>query len=743
MKVLLSILFFNFVSSTLTQATSTDNNANIYIVYMGAKKNNHDFLLNSLLPRNKNALVHNYKNGFSGFAARLTELETHKIAKQPEVVSVFRDPILQLHTTRSWDFLESQPLSNNDPMSSSEGYDTIIGFLDTGIWPESKSFEDKNMGPIPSRWKGKCMEGPDFSASKCNKKLIGARFYNGATSARDMFGHGTHVSSTAAGSSVENASYYGITNGTARGGSPTSRIAMYRVCTSDGSCLGSNILAAFDDAISDNVDVLSLSLGSSMEHDFAYNAIAIGSFHAVQKGITVVCSAGNEGPFPQSLANEAPWILTVGATTVDRDLVSDVILGNNKVVKGESINLSELKDSPIYPLIPGSAAKTKSASEADARQCLASSMDPEKIKGNIVICWDEDETISSLIKKTNIIKDNDGVGIIIISDSYRLVAFNTLNFPTAVVSSKDAIDIILYIKSTKNPSATILATKTIPNFKPAPTVATFSSRGPSYNTKNLLKPDIAAPGVSILAAWIGNDTSNATTPTGRQPPQFKLISGTSMSCPHVSAIAANIKSHNPTWSPAAIKSAIMTTAIQTNNLKEAITTETGLAATPYDFGAGEVRPTQGLQPGLIYDVDTLDYLNFLCYLGYDLSKIKLIAGKLPSGFSCPKNSSPSMVSNINYPSIVVSMNATTKTVEVNRTLTNVGEEAVYTLTIDKPTGVEVTVSPNELKFTAKTKVLEYKVTFTTSSSSVKGDLFGAITWKSNKYKVRSPFVVII
>lgn len=74
-----------------------------------------------------------------------------------------------------------------------------------------------------------------------------------------------------------------------------------------------------------------------------------------------------------------------------------------------------------------------------------------------------------------------------------------------------------------------------------------------------MQPDIAAPGVSILAAWIGNDTSNATTPTGRQPPQFKLISGTSMSCPHVSAIAANIKSHNPTWSPAAIKSAIMTT----------------------------------------------------------------------------------------------------------------------------------------------------------------------------------------
>lgn len=172
------------------------------------------------------------------------------------------------------------------------------------------------------------------------RKLIGARFYVGDDSetedqtARDMVGHGTHVASTAAGSTVTGASYYGLATGTAKGGSPGSRIAMYRVCSAEG-CLGSAILAAFDYAISDKVDVLSLSLGSpaAFRPDLASDVIAIGAFHAVQNGITVVCSAGNDGPSPATVTNAVPWILTVGATTIDRDFESDVVLGGDKVVK--------------------------------------------------------------------------------------------------------------------------------------------------------------------------------------------------------------------------------------------------------------------------------------------------------------------------------------------------------------------------------------------------------------------------
>lgn len=184
------------------------------------------------------------------------------------------------------------------------------------------------------------MTGYNFNSSNCNKKLIGAKFYkdeDGSTTeqtARDSIGHGTHVASTAAGSTVNSASYYGLAEGTAKGGSPNSRIAMYRVCSEQG-CRGSTILAAFDDAIADGVDVMSLSLGAPAfaQPDLDSDPIAIGAFHAVEKGITVVCSAGNDGPDSTTVSNSVPWILTVAASTIDRDFESDIVLGGNKVIK--------------------------------------------------------------------------------------------------------------------------------------------------------------------------------------------------------------------------------------------------------------------------------------------------------------------------------------------------------------------------------------------------------------------------
>jgi subtilisin family serine protease len=167
-----------------------------------------------------------------------------------------------------------------------------------------------------------------------NKKIIGARYYGSGSrkdttqrerplSARDSEGHGTHTASTAAGSVVAEADYYGLAKGSARGGSPTSRIAVYRVCSRDG-CRGSDILAGLDDAVKDGVNVISISLGSNsvLQPDFLSDAISIGSFHATQKGILVVCSAGNDGPSSNTLVNTAPWILTVAATTIDRDFVA-------------------------------------------------------------------------------------------------------------------------------------------------------------------------------------------------------------------------------------------------------------------------------------------------------------------------------------------------------------------------------------------------------------------------------------
>ncbi|KAH1058006.1 hypothetical protein J1N35_036071 [Gossypium stocksii] len=749
--------FFIFVSLFTETVAEKDG---VYIVYMGAApktkgslRHDHAQLLSSLLKRNKNALVRSYKNGFSGFTARLSAEEAHSIAQRAGVVSVFPDPVLELHTTRSWDFLnyqtsvviDSNPNSNSNSTSNDSG--AIIGILDTGIWPESESFNDKAMGPIPSRWNGTCAKAQDFNASNCNKKIIGARSYEDDEtsvikyqSPRDMVGHGTHVASTAAGSEVQGVSYYGLAEGTAKGGSPGSRIAMYRVCSPNNGCRGSSILAAFDDAIADGVDVLSLSLGapSFFKPQITDDPIALGAFHAVQHGITVVCSAGNDGPDPGTVVNAAPWIVTVAASTIDRAFESDVVLGDNTVIKGEGINFANIRKSPMYPIVYGKSAKKKDADVNDSRNCNTNSLDQELVKGKIVVCENLDKTYAN--EHMDEVKQLGGIGVVLIDYDSKGMASSFGTFPMTVISSEDGAKVLSYINSTKNPVATILRTTSPTKYTPAPIIAYFSSRGPSTIPKNILKPDIAAPGVNILAAWMGNDTAEA--PEGKDPPLYNLISGTSMACPHVSGIAATVKSKNPTWSPSAIRSAIMTTANQINNLKAPITTEKGVAATPYDFGAGEVSPTGPLQPGLVYETTAIDYLNFLCYHGYNITTIKTIANTIPDSFTCPKESSIDLISNINYPSIAITNFNEKAGRKVNRTLTNVAGDgnSVYAVTIDSPANLDVKVAPNKLQFTKNGDKSSYEVSFS-AANPLKEDVFGSIAWSNGKYKVRSPFAV--
>ncbi|XP_038896398.1 CO(2)-response secreted protease [Benincasa hispida] len=751
-------VIFSLVSENakiVTAAAEGPKNNGVYIVYMGsASASRTDFLrlLNSVHRRNGKAVVHTYKHGFTGFAAHLSEQEAQAMRQSPGVVSVFPDPILKLHTTHSWDFLVSQTSvkidANPKSDSSPQPYDTIIGILDTGIWPESESFSDKGMSPIPSRWKGTCMVGDDFTSSNCNRKIIGARFYESSESdgirfhsPRDGAGHGTHVASTAAGSAVANASYYGLAAGTAKGGSPGSRIAMYRVCVADG-CHGSSIMAAFDDAIADGVDVLSLSLGapSYFRPDLTADPIAIGAFHAVEKGITVVCSAGNDGPSSGSVVNDAPWIITVAASTIDRDFESDVVLGNKKVIKGEGINFSNLQKSPVYPLIQGKSAKKASASEDSARICSEDSMDETHVKGKIVICENSVEGGGSDWQdQAETVKNLGGVGVVLIDDNSKLVA-EKFPSPMTVISKKDGAELLSYVTSSGNPVATILPTVTIINYKPAPAITYFSSRGPNPAVLNMIKPDISAPGVNILAAWLGNDSSS--TPQATKSPLFNVISGTSMSCPHVSGVVAFVKSQNPTWSPSAIRSAIMTTAIQTNNLGSPMTLDTGSVATPYDYGAGEISTNGALQPGLVYETSTTDYLNYLCGRGYNRSTIKSISTTVPDEFDCPKNSTAYYISNMNYPTIAVSELKGKESKKVIRTVTNVGGdgEAVYTVSVDAPGEVDVKVIPEILKFGKNNEKQSYQVVFTSTVSTL-NEVFGSITWTDGKHRVRSPFVV--
>ncbi|CAL1412472.1 unnamed protein product [Linum trigynum] len=667
-------------------AESSSSDA-VYIVYMGAANPDNfaakETVLNSLLERRETDVLRRYSHGLSGFAAYLSATEAQSIAACPGVVSVFRSSNLKLHTTRSWDFLQelqsesdavppSSCRSNKQPDSSN----VVIGIFDSGIWPESESFRLQGTNPsVPRGWNGTCMAGRNFNITACNGKIIGARYYtNISDTPRDLDGHGTHVASTAAGVAVGKASYYdGLAAGTARGGSESARIAVYKVCQRR-DCPAWLLLGAFDDAIAEGVDVISLSLGSDDSGDFLRDPLALGAFHAVEHGIAVVCAGGNSGPRPSTISNDAPWIVTVGASTVDRAFRSNILLGGGQ---GEWIGLAGLiSRSPIYPLTDGRSAKKGNVSFSAARSCEPNSLSKEKMEGKIVICdvkdggfeYDYDDQLREVFSK-------GGLGVIVVKNISKRVTESLWDIPITAVGSREAAQLMAYIKATRKPLATILPTVVVGNYTPAPEVAFFSSRGRSNNSAHIIKPDITAPGVNILAAWTGDD--DLDKPKGRPQSSFYLDSGTSMSCPHVTGVAADIKALNPSFTPSAIKSAIMTTG--TNNLGSRITTHTGEEASPYDLGAGELNPMGSLNPGLVYETDVTHHLLFMCYYGYDTNTVSWISKVArSSNFSCPPDSRSDLISNLNFPSISVGLTGANRTRTVPRVLTNVAGNGNWT-----------------------------------------------------------------
>ncbi|KAK8942964.1 Subtilisin-like protease [Platanthera zijinensis] len=616
------------------------------------------------------------------------------------------------------------------------------------------------MTAVPSRWKGTCVEGFDFKRSDCNRKLIGARYYsnqlnsihlpstssNGvhglafSGSPRDTVGHGTHTASTAAGATVNNASYYGLAQGVAKGGSPLSRLAMYKAC-SLGGCASSAVLKAIDDAISDGVDIISISLGMSsvFQTDFLSDPIAIGAFHADQNGIMVVCSGGNDGPDPFTVVNTAPWILTVGASSIDRNFQSTIILGNAQVLEGVAINFSNHTRLESYPLIFGGDAAAEFTPVTEASNCYPGSMDTNKTAGKIIVCVDSDPSVTRRVKKL-VAEDAGAKGLILIDETEKGIPFDSGSFAFSEITNNVGALVLEYMKSTKFPTAIILSTIDVEQFTPAPIVAYFSSRGPGGLTESILKPDLMAPGVGILAGAIPMENKE-TTPEGKKPSNFAIKSGTSMACPHVAGAAAFVKSVHPRWSPSIIRSALVTTAKSTNNLKKSLTTSSGATANYHDMGAGEISPLRALSPGLVFDSRTEDYLYFLCYYGYKNETIKSLAGI--KKFSCPPNPSADLMSELNYPSISIARleGGYGGVRTVHRTMTNVGpSNCTYMAQVDAPKGLGVKVKPESLFFTRRGLKVSYQVTFDGKGAG-KGYKYGSLTWSDGAHSVRTIFVV--
>ncbi|KAI3997576.1 hypothetical protein MKX01_029407 [Papaver californicum] len=763
--IILSILLSSSYSDALSSPFS-DEIPETFIVHVSKLEkpsifpSHHDWYTSTLqsLPAHlsssnpRESIIYTYKNVFHGFAARLTPSQASHLHLQPGFLAILPQEIHQLHTTRTPHFLGLNGDSGIWP-DSEYADDIIIGVLDTGIWPESQSFNDTGItNPVPGRWKGICECGPDFPNISCNKKIIGARYYykgidardghklnetKDSKSPRDTDGHGTHTASTAAGSIVKNAGLYEYGVGEAKGMATKARIAAYKICWSTG-CASADILAAIDQAVEDGVDVISLSVGTPVQRPYDQDSTAIGTFGAAVKGVLVTASAGNSGPDPYTVTNAAPWIFTVGASTIDREFPCNVILGNGRVVNGVSLYSGKPLEKPNIDLVFAGTIGSIFCEEGELNSTAAA--------GKIVLC-DGGGGIKRAAKG-NAIKMAGGVGVIIANSlvyGEELSADSHL-IPGTTVTFRGGVEILRYIVTQKRPTASFEFKGTVIGSSPsAPKVAAFSSRGPNFITPEILKPDVIAPGVNILAAWTG-----AVGPTDlevdKRRVEFNIISGTSMSCPHVSGLAAMLRKAYPKWSPAAIKSALMTTTYNLDNAGKIFTDlSTGTASTLFEHGAGHVDPNKALNPGLVYDIQPSDYEAFLCSIGYNKTQISLFIQD--KTVDCGSHTLVTAPGDLNYPSFSVIFGPPNDSiVKHKRVVTNVGKpgDAIYRVKVNSPKSAGISVSPSILTFTMSNQSLSYEITFTSLSKAknITKIEFGSVEWTDSVHVVRSPIALI-
>ncbi|XP_050235482.1 subtilisin-like protease SBT3 [Mercurialis annua] len=685
-------------------------------------------------------LLYSYTHVMNGFSARLSPSEHEILKTSPGYVSSIKDHKVKPDTTHSPSYLGLT--SNSEAWNvSNYGEGIIIGVIDSGVWPESKSFSDEGMPKVPKRWKGRCESGTEFNSSLCNNKLIGARFYNkglianenttiAMNSTRDTTGHGTHTSSTAAGNFVKGASYFGYAPGTASGVAPRAHIAMYKALWFEGS-YESDVIAAIDQAIMDGVDVLSISLGRGYIQLYE-NPVALATFAAAEKDIFVATSAGNDGPFRGTLHSGMPWVTTVGAGILDRELNGVLNLGNGVSVSGVS-------------LYPGNDTTSWHGPVVFRGSCD----DNRKFdKGHIIVCEEKYGDLDSLEEQyDNVRLTHDITAGIFITKAVDLDNFIKSRLPTIFINVKDGKKIKDYIKSATKPKASMEFKKTTLGVKSAPSLASYSSRGPDLSCQPVLKPDIMAPGSLILAAWPDNIWVELVHNEQEIYTNFNLLSGTSMSCPHIAGVAALMKRAHPDWSHAAIRSAMMTTADIMTRANKPIRdiSFNQQPATPIDMGAGQINPNKALHPGLIYDANIADYISFLCALKLTQKQIQLFTKSALNDCSSPSSS------DMNYPSFIAYFNADdseanlTAVQEYHRTVTNVGDAvSTYTANLTPITGIKVSVVPSKLVFKTKNQKLSYKLTIKGPKAIPENVVFGYLSWvdSKRKYVVRSPIAVI-
>jgi len=722
--------------------------------------------------------IFGYQYALNGFAAKMSPQQANKVEHMPEVLRIWEDEVRPLTTNFSADFLDlfaAEVGLRGAPGLDGDG--VIIGVIDSGIAPEHPALQDTReadrpracrstwaevsflgrwlcsrfdqmedvevFDAPPDNWNGTCQTGPEFTAENCNNKLIGARFIvDGANatgpidvgeifSPRDVDGHGTHTATTAAGNKVK-ASIFGTFLGRVEGMAPKARIAVYKACwlrpdATRASCNTSDLANAIDLAVADGVHIINYSVGSSLFTVTAPDDIAL--LAAAKAGVLTVVAGGNEGPNFDTITSPAgnPAVITAAASSREGQHSLEAMKVNS----------------------PAAVAGKYAVKEAAFTPAL---IDRDPIEGQLVLVDDNDDTLpdgtvgisfdgcQSLVNgselsgniafiqrggcdfdvKVSNAGDAGAIAVVVFNISGSPIVMTGVaglsDIPALMVGAADGNLILDEINANQLIDVVLDKSFFLTVSDTGNIMGSFSSRGPGP-VPDILKPDLTAPGINILA---GSTADAINSVSGEF---FAFLTGTSMAAPHIAGVAALLKQGHPDWSPAAIKSALMTTAHQNIKLSDGTT-----PAIPLDFGSGHIVPNKANDPGLVYDLTNDDYDAFSCGIGSpDVDQARcdaLVAG----GFSLE-------AADLNQPSISVSRLTSTRT--VTRRVTNVTDASeTYTAEIVLPAGIGVQVSPSSLTVGAG-QTASYVVTLTYLSGPLDVYRFGSLTWVSTDHSVRS------
>ena len=722
-----------YAATKPAKGSKIDPNDPKVVRYMSLLTARHDALLGAAGGGRK---LYSYGYVVNGFAADLTAAQAGQLARMSGVLAVQKDEARRVATSSTPSFLGLTGPGGFWSRTGATGEGVIIGVLDTGIWPEHPSFSDRTDSngnaskdgklayqQIPG-WHGRCVPGEAFNASHCNQKLIGARYFNAAwggnagidarfpeevNSARDFNSHGTHVAATAAGNAnvavtgnpVTAEAVAAVVSGVA----PRARIAVYKFAWGVGGWgASSDVIAAIDQAVADGVDVINYSSGGGFTSNF-HSIEDRGFMRAAEAGVFVASAAGNDGPAASSVDNITPWVTTVAAGTHNRAAQGTLTTASGLVFKGRAAPASL----PMTALVDAAVAALPGASAAQAALCLGAAdgavvLDPAKVAGKVVVC---DRGGSLRVNKSLAVKQAGGLGMVLLNTEDDTILANLQSVPTVHLFESDRTAVKAYAASA---GAAAAIHGELVFDAAAPFTAYFSSRGPlKAGAGDLLKPDVMAPGYEILAA---------VPPDPRDGANFLVKSGTSMATPHVAGLAALLRQLHPSWSPMAIKSALMTSASD-------VLDSTTEAERIFRQGAGHMRPNLAINPGVVFDSGIDDWLGFLCGVGErtapDCATLRIDP------------------SDLNVASIAIGDMVATQT--VRRRLTNVsGNPASYTATLSGLPGVAVAISPQTLTLAAgQTK--DVAITFTRTSAALNDYAGGQLSWGDGLRTLRIPVVV--